>query len=111
MKQYKQRYFIVKLFNNISKEDLIGSVEDTFKNLHGIISFSFSKLKLIYFDEKNNVAVFRCNNEFSDHFRTSILFLRKANVIIQAKIELTSGTLKKIKRKLNMIEKVKSGNN
>lgn len=106
MKRYKQRYFIVKIFNNITKEDLIESIEDTFKNLHGIISFSFSKLKLIYFNENNSIAVFKCNNEFADHFRASIFFLRKSNVNIQAKIELTSGTLKKIKRKLKMIEKV-----
>lgn len=98
MKRYKKRYFLVRFFEEISKEQMNEAVCSTFKKLFGEINFALANIKMIYY--ANGLAVFRCNNEFAEEFKASIFALSYGQNLIQAKVDLISGTLRKMKKKL-----------
>jgi len=105
MKQYKRRYVAVKFYDQINKEECIKLIENTFKLLFGIFDYSFANIKLIYFN--NNIGIFRLNNNYLEKFRITIFLLRDFQ-IKQARIITISGTVKRIKERLFIQEKVKS---
>ncbi len=107
MKHIKKRYFLIEFSDNLDKKILEEAIEHTFKNMFGIINYSFANLKIIYFDEKNKIAIYRCNKDYIDNFRACIFYLRHVSRDIQARVKSVSGTIKSIKRKMKIEESIK----
>jgi len=107
MVKEKKRYLLIKVEEEISKEKFESCLKDTFIKLFGIISFVLSGYKFIYFDEKNKIAIIKCNLDYLNKFYSSIFLLSNKEKLIQAYTLYTSGTLKKIREVLKNLYKEK----
>lgn len=99
----KKRYFVVKVNDDISKEEFEVALKETFKKLFGFINFSFSGLKLIYFDSEKKIAIIRCFHLYKEKLH-SCLFLLSNNKNIQVFSLFVTSSLKKIKKRLNILK-------
>ena len=109
-RRLRRRYVAVKVESNgeVKKEDLFYAIWNNVLRLFGEYGASQTDLRLIEYSPEDNLAVIRCSHKSLPMVKASITCVTRIGRESAAlHIQLVSGTLKSLRRKLS--ERIKKG--
>ena len=101
MKRKSWRYLLVRILSDekLSKDGLKSAISYNIRNLFGEQGLIESWPHILFFNEKSNEAIIRCNRSSLNKIRASLALMTKIdNKAVAVFVIMVSGTIKSLKK-------------